>query len=255
MSSSNGCARSTPQGPPEDVHRIVELLHGLASPNPARRQQTALATAEDTPATTRILAEALLAEPDTNVAGALRWALARAGDEGVAAVAAGLDSDDAEVRRRAVFTLAGTTGDDAAAVLLRAINDPDAAVREYAALALGGRGEPAAAPVLTEMVVAGTKDVEAGEALGAIARRADEEAIVGALVETLAAHPAEPEVRLRVTQALAELPGDGAAAVLTDLMHDPNRAVALTATAISRMRDRPARTSANYPDDRPRPGH
>ena len=236
----------------EDVHRLVELLHGLASPSPARRQQTALSS-EDTPATARMLADALLAEPNTNVAGALRWALARAGGEGVVAVAAGLDSDDVEVRRRAVFTLAGVNGDEAAAVLLRALDDPDMAVREYAALALGGSGEPAAAPVLIEMVVAGTKDVEAGEALGAIARRDDEEAIVAALVETLAAHPAEPAVRLRVTQALAELPGDGAAAVLTDLMHDPDRAVALTATAISKMRDRTPRTSANTADDRPAP--
>ncbi|MDM8085114.1 HEAT repeat domain-containing protein [Cellulomonas cellasea] len=239
----------------EDVRRIVELLHGLASPNPARRQQTALAAAEDTPATARMLAEALLAEPNTNVAGALRWALARTGGDGVAAVAAGLDSDDAEVRRRAVFTLAGTTGDDAAACLLRALDDPDGAVREHAALALGGRGEPAAVPVLIAMVVTGTKDVEAGEALGAVARKTDDTAIVGALVDTLAAHTADPAVRLRVAQALAEVPGAGAAGVLADLMRDPDRAVALTASAISRMRDRTARTSTKNADDRPAPGN
>ncbi len=238
----------------EDVHRLVELLHGLASPSPARRQQTALSS-EDTPATARMLAEALLAEPDTNVAGALRWALARAGGEGVAAGAAGLDSDDVEVRRRAVFTLAGTTGDDAAASLLRALDDPDVAVREHAALALGGRGEPAAVPVLIAMVVAGTKDVEAGEALGVVAQKTDDTAIVGTLVDTLAAHTADPAVRLRVAQALAEVPGADAAGVLADLMRDPDRAVSLTATAISRMRDRTGRTSANNANDRLAPGH
>ncbi|MFI2754941.1 HEAT repeat domain-containing protein [Cellulomonas sp. P22] len=222
----------------DDVRRIVELLHGLASPNPARRQQTALASADAEPAPAQVLAEAMLTESDENVAGALRWALARAGGEGMAVVVAGLASDDVAVRRRAVFALARTPGDEVTAALARALEDPDAMVRGHAALTLGGRGEPAAVPILVDMVMTGSKDVEASEALGAVARHRAEEAsrVLDALVGALATHAADAAVRLRVAQALAELPGAGATRVLADLTRDPDRAVALTASAIWRTR-------------------
>lgn len=50
------------------------------------------------------MVEALLAESDPNVAGALRWALATRGDS-VLALGRGLSRDDPEVRRRAVGIL------------------------------------------------------------------------------------------------------------------------------------------------------
>ncbi|WP_460429159.1 MerR family transcriptional regulator, partial [Amycolatopsis endophytica] len=74
---------SEPSGWP-DVLRIVELLHGLNSPSPAHRQRAVLAPAEDVPVPAEVLAAAVLAESDPNVAGALRWALARAGGDGAA---------------------------------------------------------------------------------------------------------------------------------------------------------------------------
>ncbi|MGW5701851.1 HEAT repeat domain-containing protein [Amycolatopsis japonica] len=213
----------------EGVLRIVELLHGLNSPHAARRQQTALAPAE-VPA--ELLAGAVLTEADPNVAGALRWALARAGGDGVASLASGLRSADVDVRRRAVLAIAGMPGDEATAALTDVLGDPDPAVRARAALALGSRGESAAVPELVRMVVEGTTDVEAAEVLGALARDDDVAArIMSALTGELAT--ADPAARIRLTQALVEMPPVLALDALRDLAEDDDRTVALLASALA----------------------
>ena len=61
--------------------------------------------------------------------------------------------------------------------------------------------------------------------------RANEEAH-RALVDELAAHTADPGVRIRLIQALSELPGTAAHGVLRDLAGDGDRAVALVAAAL-----------------------
>ncbi|OXM42690.1 MerR family transcriptional regulator [Amycolatopsis alba] len=218
----------------EGVLRIVELLHGLNSPHAARRQQTVLAPAEDVPMPTELLAEAILAEADPNVAGALRWALERAGGDGVASLAAGARSEDVDVRRRAVLAIAGIPGEEAAAVLAQALHDPDPAVHGRAALALGSRGETAAVPALVRMVAEGTTDVEAAEVLGALAGdavRADR--ILSELTGALAAPAADSATRIRLVQALAEMPPDLARDALRCLSEDADRAVARLASALA----------------------
>ncbi|MEV6912059.1 MerR family transcriptional regulator [Amycolatopsis sp. NPDC051071] len=218
----------------QGVLRIVELLHGLTSPSAARRQQTILAPAEDTPVPAELLAEAILAESDPNVAGALRWALARAGGDGVASVASGVYSDDVDIRRRAVLTIAEMSGDEADAALADALEDPDTTVRGHAALTLGTRGVAAAVPVLVGMVVEGTKDVEAAEVLGTLSLDPGcAGRIMSALVDELAAHTADSGVRIRLVQALAELPPTIARDVLRRLADDDDRAVALVASALA----------------------
>ncbi|RSN34920.1 MerR family transcriptional regulator [Amycolatopsis sp. WAC 04169] len=213
----------------EGVLRIVELLHGLNSPHAARRQQTALAPAE-VPA--ELLAGAVLSEADPNVAGALRWALARAGGDGVASLASGARSDDVDVRRRAILAIAGMPGDEATAALTEALGDRDRAVRARAALALGSRGESAAVPELVRMVVEGTSDVEAAEVLGTLARDDDvADRIMSALTGELAA--GDPAARIRLTQALVEMPPALALDVLRDLAEDDDRTVALLASALA----------------------
>ncbi|MEV7043669.1 MerR family transcriptional regulator [Amycolatopsis sp. NPDC051061] len=215
----------------ESVLRIVELLHGLDSPSPARRQQAVLAAPEEMPVPAELLAGAVLAEADPNVAGALRWALARAGGDGVASVAPGVRSEDVEVRRRAVRAVAEMPGDEADAVLAEALGDADPAVRRHAALALGARGADAAVPTLVAMVVDGVSDVEAAEVLGTLSLEPGcADRIVGALVAELAADSA---VRIRVAQALAELPGTIAHGPLRHLAGDADRAVALVASALA----------------------
>ncbi|MEU6077812.1 MerR family transcriptional regulator [Micromonospora sp. NPDC047074] len=217
----------------QGVLRIVELLHGLNSPSAARRQQAVLAPAEDVPVPTGLLAEAVLAESDPNVAGALRWALARAGGDAVASVASGVYSEDVEIRRRAVLALAEMSGDEASTALSDALGDSDLAVRRHAALALGGRGASAAVPTLVGMVVEGANDVEAAEVLGALSLDPGcAERVVGALVDELTARTAGSAVRMRLTQALAELPAGVARGVLGRLVRDDDRAVALLASAL-----------------------
>ncbi|WIM94085.1 MerR family transcriptional regulator [Actinoplanes oblitus] len=221
----------------QDVARMVDLLHGLGSPDAARRQQAILAPAEHAPVPAELLARAVLAEADPNVAGALRWALARAGTDGVAGLAAGVTAADADVRRRAVVALAALPGDEATALLTGALGDPEPAIRRQAALALGARRVPAAVPTLLRMVVDGPNDVDAAELLGAIAEDpAHTGRILGALSAALAAPGTRPAARLRLTQALAELPGTVALAVLRELTGDDDRPVALLAGALVRGR-------------------
>ncbi|MFD1146433.1 HEAT repeat domain-containing protein, partial [Saccharothrix hoggarensis] len=174
-----------------------------------------------------------LAEADPNVAGALRWALARSGGDGLATLAAGTHSDDVDVRRRAVLTIAEMAeAPGATAVLADALGDPDATVRRHAALALGGRGVTAAVPTLVGMVVEGCNDVEAAEVLGTLSQNPGAaDAIMTALADELAAHTADSAVRIRLTQALVELSGTKAREVLRGLAHDEDRAVALVASA------------------------
>jgi DNA-binding transcriptional MerR regulator len=216
------------------VLRIVELLHALNSPSAARRQQAVLAPAEDVPVPTELLVGAILAEADPNVAGALRWALARAGGDGVASMASGVSSDDVDIRCRAVRAIAEMpVSPSTTALLADALGDADPTVRRHAALALGTRGVTAAVPTLVGLVVEGTNDVEAAEVLGTLALDAEcVDEIMSALVDELAAPTADSAVRIRLTQALAEMPAPNALVVLRQLVHDEDRTVALTAAAL-----------------------
>ncbi|UFR00287.1 HEAT repeat domain-containing protein [Streptomyces sp. Go40/10] len=217
----------------QDVLRIVELMQGLDSTSPARRQQAVLARPEGVPVPAELLAQAVLSESDPHVAGALRWALARSGGDSVAALAAGMTSEDVGVRRRAVLAIAGMADTPGAtAVLADALGDPDPAVRGQAALALGRRGVTAAVPTLVGMVAEGFHDVDAAEVLGTLSQDPGcADRIRTALVGQLAASTADSATRIRLTQALVELPGDTALAVLRQLAHDDDRVVALVASA------------------------
>ncbi|GAB2568159.1 MerR family transcriptional regulator [Paractinoplanes abujensis] len=219
-----------PEGWP-DVLRIVELMHGLGSSDAARRQQAVLAPAEDVPVPVELLAGAVLTESDPNVAGALRWALARAGADGLPSVAAGVRSGHVDVRRRAVLAVAGLPGDEATAVLADALGDDDSLVRGNAALALAPRGVAAAVPVLVTMIVEGVKDVDAAEALAILAR---EHGHAGEIVDALTAElEADAPVRIRLAQALVEIPGTED--LLRRLARDEDNSVALIATAFLTM--------------------
>nr|WP_324291235.1 HEAT repeat domain-containing protein [Actinoplanes pyxinae] len=151
------------------------------------------------------------------------------------------------------------------AVLSDALGDSDPVVRRTAALALGRQGVTAAVPVLVDMVVSGVNDVEAAEMLGVLAASPhvddeiggatdalpgrDErivgapdassgwgERIVGALEAELSA-TADTAVRIRVTQALVEIPGSAVLEVLRRLTRDEDRSVALVASAFVELRD------------------
>jgi len=229
---------SAPTGWP-DVLRVVELMRGLDSTSAARRQQAVLAAPEGVSAPADLLAEAALAESDPIVAGALRWALARAGGDALATLAVGMDSADVEIRRRAVVAIAGmpeAPGVDA--VLADALADPDPSVRGHAAVALGRRNAAEAVPVLVGMVVEGASDVDAAEVLGTLSRDPGcAKGIVTALVDELAAHSKDRAVRIRLAQALVELSGPDGREVLRHLARDDDAALALVASAFVTVLD------------------
>ncbi|MFE6103925.1 HEAT repeat domain-containing protein [Streptomyces laurentii] len=221
----------------EDVLQITALLQALGSKSPKARQRAALSAAEEVPVPVEALVEAVLREPDPNVAGALRWALVPAGEEAAVLLARGLDATEAGVRVRAVRSLAEIPGDAATLLLHGALAHHDGAVRGYAALALGARGVADAVPTLVDLIVEGRNDVDAADVLGALAHEpAPAERITAALVGRLATVTPEPPARRRLTQALAEIPGPAAVRALEALSDDEDREVALTATAVLRLR-------------------
>ncbi|MFP8903149.1 MerR family transcriptional regulator [Streptomyces atacamensis] len=222
----------------EGVLRVVALLRALGSKSAGARQRAALSTAEDVPVPVEALVEAVLTESDPNVAGALRWALARSGEDGAALLAESLGSPVAEVRGRAVRSIAEIPNGGATALLRDALADPDVVVRGYAALALGARGAADAIPTLLDMVVEGRSDVDAADALGVLARDpALADRIATGLVGRLAHGTAGPPARRRLAQALADIPGAPSSRALADLSHDEDRAVALTATYVLKLRN------------------
>ncbi|MGA4845156.1 HEAT repeat domain-containing protein [Streptomyces sp. G5(2025)] len=224
----------------EDVLQTVALLQALASKSPEQRQRAALSSVGEVPVPVEALVEAVLSETDPNVAGALRWALAQSGDDGWPLLAKGLVASAAEVRERAVQAIAEIPGDEATALLRDALAHSDAVVRRCAAPALGARGVAEAAPVLIDMVVEEVNDVDAADALSALAggSPALAEEIATGLVDRLADNaPGSSARRRRLAEALAEIPGSTAARALADLSHDEDRAVAVTATYVLGIRD------------------
>ncbi|MGW5863763.1 MerR family transcriptional regulator [Streptomyces sp. NPDC055239] len=223
----------------EDVLQVVALLQALGSKSPDARQRAALSSADEVPVPVEALVEAALGETEPNVAGALRWALARSGGEGGAALLArGLGSPVAAVRERAVQCLAELPGEEAAARLRDALGNSDAVVRGYAALALGARGAADVVPTLVDMIVEGRNDTDAADVLSVLASdTASADEIAARLVERLSHDATGAPARGRLTQALAGVPGERTSRALVELTHDEDRAVALTATYLLRLRE------------------
>ncbi|MFJ5281183.1 MerR family transcriptional regulator [Streptomyces parvulus] len=222
----------------EDVLQIVALLQALGSKSPDARQRAALSSGEEVPVPVEALVEAVLTETDTNVAGALRWALARSGERGPALLARALGAPEAAVRERAVRCLAAMPGDDATEHLRHALDAPDAVVRGCAAPALGTRGVTEAVPELVDMIVDGRNDTDAADALAALAADpATADAIARGLHARLDRAATGAGGRGRLTQALAGVPGTRATRALEELSRDEDRAVALTAVYLLRLRE------------------
>ncbi|NEC53006.1 MerR family DNA-binding transcriptional regulator, partial [Actinospica acidiphila] len=76
----------------QEVLQVVALLRNLRSGDAGMRQRAALSSVDTAPVPVEALVEAVLSETDPNVAGALRWALAQAGERGAELLAAGLGS-------------------------------------------------------------------------------------------------------------------------------------------------------------------
>ncbi|MCB5163968.1 MerR family transcriptional regulator [Streptomyces bambusae] len=228
----------------DDVLGTVALLHALGSESAERRQLAALSAGtgrgggEGGGMPVEALVEAALGESDPSVAGALHWALAQSGAAALGPLADGLGAAEAEVRRRAVLAVAELPGPEATGLLRDVLDDADVVVRRRAALALGARGVRDAVPVLIDMVVEAVNDVDAADALAGLAGGPGEaDRIVGGLVARLGHDAVAPSARLRLVQALADIPGGAAYGALAALSRDADRTVALTASYVLELRE------------------
>ncbi|WP_342038421.1 HEAT repeat domain-containing protein [Brevibacterium ammoniilyticum] len=160
----------------ESLLTAIDLMRSLESRDVIQRHKAALGSGVDGGVPVEMLSRAVLEESVLNAAGAMRWALAQAGHDAVAPLAAGLDSEDPGVRRNAIRALdeiwRTTSANDLAesdAVIAEAmraaLDDEDPEVSTIAALALGRRGDPSAVPMLLDIAMSGSKDIDAAEAL------------------------------------------------------------------------------------------
>lgn len=195
----------------QEAVRIVKLVRGLGSASASRRQQAVLSWPADAAHPVDLLVRAVLSEPDPNVAGALQWALARSDGDVVAELRTGAQSDDVDIRRRAILAIAAMPeAPGADVVLVRALGDSDVSARKHAALALGRLGEATSLPALVDVVADGVSDVEATDALESLSRipacaRAVEAAVAGKMKDLAV----DSAARERLAEALASCVGPG----------------------------------------------
>lgn len=202
----------------EDAAKTVELLRALESVDPARRQVAALQGTLPTHA----VVGALLHEPSINVLGALQWSIANGESEDIVeALSEHLYDDDPAVRLRVIQTLRKMPKADIPD-LTALFDDPDPTIRRHAALTAV---TPAAIPILLDMATNGPQDVDAAEALAVLAKEsALGEKIKDSLYDALL-NPDQP-TRIRLMQALLELPGEMTEAVMTELSEDADPVIA-----------------------------
>lgn len=214
----------------DQVLSAVELLRGLGAGDASLRQHLAHRLGSDLHGLRHldVLVEAVLSEQDLNTAGALDWALAQAGDDAVPALTDALGDPAASRRQRAVLALRKIATPVARRALASMIEHEDPFVRGWAAIVGGEDGEARTLAPLISLVVSGDRDVEASEALGLLARDPEQQGRVVRAIEG-ALDGSDADARLRLTQAIAEIPGDDALDLLARLSADPERRVALTA--------------------------
>lgn len=213
-----------------DILRTVGLLHGLEANNPSTRQRLILTTPWVEDRDVPLLVAAALRETNPTVAGTLYWALAGAGDTAVPALRDALDSPDAERRHRAVEALEKINTPLATQVLAGRLGHSDPVVHRRATLAAGRRGQAEAIAPLVTLIVEGVDDTEAAEMLGALAAKFDLAEQVDLAVDIALEH-GQPEERLRLVEALTEIPGPKSLERLTGLTADDDRRIALAAQA------------------------
>ncbi|WP_145942674.1 MerR family transcriptional regulator [Corynebacterium glyciniphilum] len=226
----------------DDVLAVTSLLSALRSRRSGARQSAVLRTAPGR--ATTALVTSYLDEAGPNVAGTLRWSLARTGENAVRALTARMASADAAVRLRIVEALGDIAGETSTAALKILADDKEhsehseRSVRSRAVLSLAHReADDDLTGRLVAMVVDGDHDVDAAEALASLCRRHPHtaEEVVSQLASSGATAP--QDARLRTVQALAELVGTAGTAAVTALSAfttDPDRTVALTARALTR---------------------
>nr|WP_306428041.1 MULTISPECIES: MerR family transcriptional regulator [unclassified Brevibacterium] len=223
---------------------VTTLRHGTSR----ARQDAALRVgpaAGNPPDSGVELVRAYLDEPDDNAAGALLWAARQESLDGAAtALLAATALRGGEVtgtgstrgaagrgrtrRLRSLVALGQTESAESAQLARRTLReclaDADARVAARAAVILGGLGDGAAGEALLDAIERGIADVEAGEVLAGLA--VAEPGLVDRLAGRIEGASARPESRLRLVQALGELPWELCAVEVDRLCSDPDERVA-----------------------------
>lgn len=124
--------------------------------DPRVRQYLALALGRlppPLPAETRQLLVDALNDPDSQTRISAIWALGSTGEASVAAdIERQYESDDAGVRKMAVYALGSMPADAGNETLVKALSDPEADVQWNAAIALARHGRHEGVPVLRRML-------------------------------------------------------------------------------------------------------
>lgn len=209
-----------------DVLATVRLMHDLR-PSSTERYRAALDSGRHL--SPEAIADAILAEDDPVVGGALMWSLAGTG-AGIEKLSAGIGARDPAVRRRAVAALAKLTSPEADDLLRPAVHDTDPVVAARATLALGARGDLSVIPALTDLILDGTSDVDAADLLRDLSTSAGTTDEVAAdLGRRLHNEGLAADARIRLAQALVDLPGPTADDLLRSLSDDSEPAIAALA--------------------------
>lgn len=219
----------------QGVLGVVSRLNALRDGGPRSRQRAVLDV--DPVVSAAQLVAARIGERETNVAGALDWAIARAGDDALGPLAEAARSPEPQVRSRVVRALAALDSEGSTEILRELLDDPESDIRAGSALELGRRGIPEVSGHLVALVVEGANDVEAAEILGDLASRdAEDGGIARQLISRLRKPGCPVEARRRLTQALAEIPGAEVDQALQSLTSDTDAQVAMTARALHEAR-------------------
>ncbi|MFJ2505400.1 MerR family transcriptional regulator [Microbacterium sp. NPDC087592] len=213
-----------------DALRVIALIRGFDSVSASGRQRLALTLEKGDERDTAVLIEALLREDEPNVAGAVLWSLAMIGDPAVPVLARELTSAHARRRHRALKALLKIGTPRALASVARQTTHPDPRVRARANIVGSMSGDIAVVAALVAQVAAGELDMEASDALEALASR---EGFTGELVRASTAVMAmtDADGRRRLVGMLACIPGPDVESVLQTLAADPEFSVAIAARA------------------------
>lgn len=213
-----------------DVLRVIELIRRFDAGSASDRQQLALSLVTGDERNSAVLVELALREDDPNVAGALVWSVARMNDAAVPALTEALSSTDRQRSRRALEALLKIGTPLAREVVAGQTQNTDGVVRARANVVAGADGDERAIPALVEMVATGDLDVEAADAIEALA--VDERVTLLLVDQVIAAiELAGSDGRRRLAGLLATIPGEKADSALSLLARDADSAVEVTARA------------------------
>ncbi|WP_308799605.1 MerR family transcriptional regulator [Agromyces silvae] len=213
-----------------DILRVIELIRGFDAASASDRQRAALALEEVDERDTTVLIDALLREDEPNTAGALLWALARTGDAAIPALADALDSTQRQRRHRALEALVKIGTPTSLRVVAAQTGHNDELVRARATITAGASGDVSVIAALVALVASGDLDMEAGDALEALAKddvtiRAIAQKASEAITDT------DADGRRRLAGMLATIPGPDIDSTLHTLAADPDPSVEITARA------------------------